>query len=201
MHASKLLQSCLTLWPVDCSPPGSVCPWDSPGKNTGVGCHALLQGSSPHRDGTRVSYVTCIGRQVLHHHHYLFDSEVAQSCLTVCDPMDCSLSGFSVHGIFQARILGVGCHFLLQGIFPNQGLNPGLPQTDCLPSEPPGKPLLMISPFWWFPINTEALLCYYNVETQEGASDTEKMLPRRTRDEPGLRSLTFSILIDYHRRR
>ena len=70
------------------------------------------------------------------------ESEVAQSCPTLCDSMDYSLPGSSVHGIFQARILGwvaisfsrgssqpkntgVGCHFL-QGIFPTQGLNPGL---------------------------------------------------------------------------
>ena len=46
-------------------------------------------------------------------------SEVAQSCLTLCDPMDSS-----VHGIFQAIVLE--CHFLLQGIFPTQGSNPGL---------------------------------------------------------------------------
>ena len=46
MHA-MLLQSCLTLCdPIDCSPPRSPCPWDFPGKNTGVGCHALLQGIS-----------------------------------------------------------------------------------------------------------------------------------------------------------
>ena len=101
-------------------------------------------------------------------------SEVAQSCPTLCDPMDCSLPGSSTHGIFQARVLewgaiafsavkwsevkwnrsvvsdslwshrlqparlfcpwdfpgsstGVDCHFLLQGIFPTQGSNPGLP--------------------------------------------------------------------------
>ena len=52
-------------------------------------------------------------------------SEVAQSCPTLCDPMDCSLPGSSVHGIFQAIVLY--CHFLLQGIFPTQGSNPGLP--------------------------------------------------------------------------
>ena len=52
-------------------------------------------------------------------------SEVAQSCPTLCDPMGCSLPGFSVHGIFQARILE-GVAFLLQGIFPTQGLNSGL---------------------------------------------------------------------------
>ena len=43
VHA-KSLQSCPTLCdPIDCSPPRRLCPWDSPGKNTGVGCHALLQ--------------------------------------------------------------------------------------------------------------------------------------------------------------
>ena len=46
---------------------------------------------------------------------------VAQSCLTPCDPMDCSPPGSAVHGIVQARILG--CHFLLQGIFPTKGSN------------------------------------------------------------------------------
>ena len=59
--------------------------WDSPGKNTGVGCHFLLQ---------------C--RKVKS------ESEVAQSCPTLCDPMDCSSPGSSVHGIFQARVLEWG---------------------------------------------------------------------------------------------
>ena len=109
--------------------------WDSPGKNTGVGCHFLLQ---------------CMKVKS--------ESEVAQSCPTLRDPMDCSLPGSSVHGISQARILeseseshsvvydslrphglyspynspgqntGVGCHFLLQGIFLTQRLNLGLLQ-------------------------------------------------------------------------
>ena len=57
-------------------------PWDSPGKNTGVGCHFLLQ---------------CMKLKS--------ESEVAQSCLTPSDPMDCSLPGSCVQGIFQARIL------------------------------------------------------------------------------------------------
>ena len=57
-------------------------PWDSPGKNTGVGCHCLLQ---------------CVKVES--------ESEVAQSCPTLSDPMGCSLPGSSVHGIFQARIL------------------------------------------------------------------------------------------------
>ena len=60
-------------------------PWDSPGKNTGVGCHFLLQ---------------CMKAKS--------ESEVAQSCPTPSDPMDCSLPGFSVHGIFQARVLEWG---------------------------------------------------------------------------------------------
>ena len=55
------------------------------------------------------------------------ESEVAQSRPTLCDPMDCNLPGSSVNRILQARILGVGCHFLPQGIFPTQGPNPGLP--------------------------------------------------------------------------
>ena len=49
-----------------------------------------------------------------------------QSCLTLCDPMDCSPPGSSVHGILQARILEWGSHSVLKGIFPIQGSNPGL---------------------------------------------------------------------------
>ena len=51
---------------------------------------------------------------------------VAQSCSTLCDPTDCSPPGSSVHGILQARTLEWGSHFLLQGVFPTQGLNLGL---------------------------------------------------------------------------
>ena len=51
------------------------------------------------------------------------EREVAQSCQTLSNPMDCCLPGSSVHGIFQAR---VGCHSLPQGIFPTQGSNPSL---------------------------------------------------------------------------
>ena len=64
-----------------------------------------------------------------------------QSCLTLCDPMDCSPPGSSVHGLFQARkklsatFSGVVCHFLLRGIFLTQGWNPCLLhwQVDSLP--------------------------------------------------------------------
>ena len=100
-------------------------PWDSPGKNSGVGCHFLLQ---------------CMKVKS--------ESEVSQSCPTLSDPMNCSLPGSSIHGIFQARVLewgaiafshglyrawnspgqntGVGSLSLLQGIFATQESNPGL---------------------------------------------------------------------------
>ena len=52
---------------------------------------------------------------------------VIQSCLTLCDPMDCSLPGSTVYGDSPGKNTGVGCRALLHGIFPNQGLNPGLP--------------------------------------------------------------------------
>ena len=51
---------------------------------------------------------------------------VTQLCLTLCDPMDCSPPGSSVHGDSPGKDTGVGCHALIQGIFPTQGLNPGL---------------------------------------------------------------------------
>ena len=67
-----------------------------------------------------------------------------QSRLTLCDPMDYSLPGSCLHGILQARI-GVGCHALLQGIFPTQESNPHFLcllhwQSGSLPLVPPGKP-------------------------------------------------------------
>ena len=48
------------------------------------------------------------------------------SCPTLCNPMDCKLPGSSIHGDSPSKNTGMGCHALLQGIFPNQGLNPGL---------------------------------------------------------------------------
>ena len=69
------------------------CPWDSPGKYTGVGCHFLLQ---------------CMKMKS--------ESEVAQSCPILSNPMDCSLPGSSIHGIFQARVLEWSMHFINSGI-------------------------------------------------------------------------------------
>ena len=51
---------------------------------------------------------------------------VSLSCLTLCNPMDCNLPGFFVHGDSPGKNTGEGCHALLQGIFPAQGSNPGL---------------------------------------------------------------------------
>ena len=51
---------------------------------------------------------------------------VAQSCPTLCDPMDCSPQGSSIHGASPGKNPGVGCHVLLQGLFPTQGSNPSL---------------------------------------------------------------------------
>ena len=83
---AKSLQSCPTLFdPRDGSPPGSPVPGILPCKNTGVGCHFLLQ---------------CMKVKS--------ESEVAQLCPTLSDPMDRSLLGSSIHGIFQARVLEWG---------------------------------------------------------------------------------------------
>ena len=60
------------------------------------------------------------------HHICVLCTESLQSCLTLCNATDYSLPGSSVHGILQAKNTGEGCHALLQGIFPIQGLNPYL---------------------------------------------------------------------------
>ena len=80
-----------------------LCPWDSPGKSTGVGCQCLL----PHNT-VKLNFPKW--------------NEVIQLCPTLCDPMDCSLHPWD----FPGKSTGVGCHFLLQRIFLTQRLNPGL---------------------------------------------------------------------------
>ena len=78
------------------------------------------------------------------------DSLLAESqrkCPTPCEPMDCGLPGSSIQWDFPGKSIGVGCHFLLQGIFLTQGLNPD--HRHCrqmiLPSEPQGKPFWRVS--------------------------------------------------------
>ena len=87
-HVSRV-QLCATPW----EPTRLPHPWDSTGKNTGVGCHFLLQ---------------CMKVKS--------ECEVAQSCPTLSDPMDCSPPGSSVYGIFQARVLEWGTFLFLQFI-------------------------------------------------------------------------------------
>ena len=127
----KSLQLCLILCDcLYCSPPGSSVHRDSPGKNTGVGCHALLQGMFPQgsnpshmspalADGLFTTSVTC-----------LQFSSAAQ-----CDPIYCSPPGSSVHRDSPGKNTGVCHQALLQRSFPTQGSNPGLPhcrQILCL---------------------------------------------------------------------
>ena len=84
--AAESLQSCPTLCnPIDGQPTRLPRPWDSPGKDTGVGCHFLLQ---------------CMKVKS--------ESEVAQSCPTLSNPMHCSPPGSSIHGIFPGKSAGVG---------------------------------------------------------------------------------------------
>ena len=112
MRAKSLQSGPALCNPMDCSPPGSS-------------AHGILQaripewvamppsrGSSQPRDHTWVPCGSCIASRFFTAetagkplHKYESESEVAQSCLTLCDPVDCSLPGFSVHGILQARIL------------------------------------------------------------------------------------------------
>ena len=81
-------------------------PWDSPGKNTGVGCHFLLQGIFSTQGSN-------LGLQETH--VFITFAKSRQSCPTLCDPIDSSPPGSPVPGILQARKnTGVGCHFLLQ---------------------------------------------------------------------------------------
>ena len=78
------------------------------------------------------------------------------SHIWLCDPMDCSPPGSSVHGISQGKNTGVGCLFRLQGVFPTQGSNPPLLcllhwLVGSLPLEPPGEPFSYLSPTYsWF---------------------------------------------------
>ena len=92
-----------SVWPLRQQPTSVPSLWDSPGKNTGVGCHFLLQ---------------CMKVKS--------ESEVAQSHPTRSDPMDCNLPGSSVHGILQARVLewvAISFSFYAEYIMLNAGLD------------------------------------------------------------------------------
>ena len=130
--AAKSLQSCPTVRPQRRQPTRLPRPWDSPGKNTGVGCHFLLQCVKAKSEGEVAQSCPTLrpyrrqptglprpwdspGKNTGVGCHFLLqcmkvksESEVAQLCLTPSDCMDCSLPGSSVHGIFQARVLEWG---------------------------------------------------------------------------------------------
>ena len=111
-----------SVWAHRWQPTRLRCPWDSPGKNTGVGGHFCLQ---------------C--RKVKS------ESEVAQSCPTLRDPMDCSLPGSSVHGIFQARVLEWGA-IAFSGFSGGSDFNTGL---STFPSCETMEKLLKPLEFWF----------------------------------------------------
>ena len=127
--AAKSLQSCPTLCnPIDDSRPSLGFspwdrlprPWDSPGKNTGVGCHFLLQ---------------CM--------QVKSESEVVQSCPTLRSPMDCSLPGSSIHRSFQARVLEWGAIAFSGGLAAAAAKSLKSCPTLCDPIDgsPPGSPV------------------------------------------------------------
>ena len=139
-----VIQLCPTLCDLmDCNPLGFSVHGDSPGKNTAVGCHALLQGIFPPRDQSQVtaSQIDSLpseppgkskntgvdslsllqgifptqgsNRGLLHCMLLLLLAKSLQSCLTVCDPIDYSPPSFSVHGDSPGKNTGVDCHAFL----------------------------------------------------------------------------------------
>ena len=112
---------------MDCSQPGFSVHGIS--QATILGCHFLLPGSSQPRDRIHVSWVSCIGRWILYHwatweapSQHTCAVLSCQSCLTLCNLMDCSPPD-SCPWDYPGKNTGVGCHFLLQRIFPAQESN------------------------------------------------------------------------------
>ena len=115
-------------------------PWDFPGKSTGVECHCLLLPNSKYHQmisymdfpGKFLHHVSCQVRNIL--------CLITQLCLILFDPMDCSLSGSSVHGDSLGKNTGMGCPPPRD--LPNQVIKSRSPtlQVDSLHSEPPRKP-------------------------------------------------------------
>ena len=143
------LQSCLTLCnPMDCSPPGSTVYGISQARILKWVAISFSRGSSQPRDGTHVS---CIVRWVFFFttgplgKHCEFTAAAAkslQSCLTLCNPMECNLSDSSVHGISQGRILEwVAISFARGSFQPRDQIHISCIAGRFLTAEPPGKPL------------------------------------------------------------
>ena len=151
-YSAKSLQSCPTLCdPIHRQQPTRLPhPWDSPGKNTGVGCHFLLQ---------------CMKVKS--------KREVAQSCSTLSDPMDCSLLGSSTHEIFQAST-GVGCHCLLrvQSLSLSNSVRPHRWQPTRLP-----RP-------WDSPGNNSGVGCHFLLQCMKVKSESEVAQSSPTLSDP-----------------
>ena len=111
-----------SVWPHRQQPTRLPRPWDSPGKNTGVGCYFLPQ---------------CMKVKS--------EREVAQSCPTLCNPMDCRLPGSSTHGIFQARVLEWGAI----------AFSGGIPYFLQLKSESGNKEFMI-----WATVSYQSSLCW-----------------------------------------
>ena len=140
---------------MDCSLPGSSVHGHSPSKSTGGGSLPLFQGNFPTQESDwvflhwrcilyQLSYLGSPSSEWRFHYCVIRVRLVTQSCLTLCNPMDCSLPGPSVHGDSPGKNTGVGCPALLQGIFPTQVSHI---QADSLPSESAGKPSSLLDVF------------------------------------------------------
>ena len=116
----------VTPWTVACTT--LLCPWNFPGKSTGVGCHFLLQGIFP-TQGSNPGLPHC--RQTLYCLSYLCmyesESEVAQSCPTLCDPVDSSLHQAPPSMGFSRQEYWSGLPFPSPEDLPNPGIEPGSP--------------------------------------------------------------------------
>ena len=143
-----------SLWPHGLLPTRLLCPWDFPGKKTGVGCHFLLQRVFPTHNWTHVSCVSCIGRQILY--HCTWEAPwclllLLLSCFShvwLCVTLWAAAWNVPLSMGFSRKNTSVGCHVLFQRIFPTQKVNPCLLsllhwEVGSLPLEPLGSPLVV----------------------------------------------------------
>ena len=141
-------QSCFTLWNcMDCNTAyGLLCPCDSPGKNIGVGSHSLLQGIflsqrlNPSLLHCRWILCPLSHQWDSHEYHECRHAKLLQLCPTLCNFMDCSPPGSSIHGIFQTRILECVAISFSRGFSPPRDQTQVSRIADSLTPEPPGKP-------------------------------------------------------------
>ena len=121
--------------------PGPYSSWNSPGQNTGVGSLSLLQGIFPTQGSNPgLPHGRWILYQLSHQGSPRRRKVKGKSHLTRCHPTDCSLPGFSVRGIFQARVPEwVAISFSTISSRPKDRRGSPALQADALPSEPPGK--------------------------------------------------------------